>query len=74
MIAMTDTPHRPTEAHSASTTIESEDGQWVVYLTVVFPDGIVRHEIQRYRSERQATIAARWFQRSADRDHGDHPL
>ena len=71
---MSDIPHPPSEATSAHATVEQEDGQWVVILTVIFDDGVVRRRIQRYRTARHAEIAAIWVERSANRDLKAKPL
>ena len=68
--------YRDDNAILAETTIEEENGQWVVYLEVVFwdtdqieePLQSVRHRIQAYRSRNRAEIAAHWIKRGAQRD------
>lgn len=65
---MADTPHPPGNALAATSSVEYENGRFVVYLDVIFPEGAVRRRIQAYRSVEQARTAARLFERSADRD------
>lgn len=73
--------YRDDNAILAETTIEEENGQWVVYLEVVFwetqateePLQSVRHRIQAYRSRRRAEIAAHWIKRGAQRDLRNPP-
>lgn len=48
--------------------IEREAGMWVVYLDVLFVDGIARRRIAAYASREKAEVSARWMQRVADRD------
>ena len=55
-------------AEVATATVEREDGQWVVYLTVLFADGAVRRRISQHHSERQARVAATWIERAANRE------
>jgi len=55
-------------ADLATASVEREDGQWVVYLTVLFPDGVVRRRISQHRTEHLAQIAATWIERASNRD------
>ncbi|MEO2107545.1 MAG: AP2 domain-containing protein [Actinomycetota bacterium] len=55
-------------ADLATASVEREDGQWVVYLTVLFPDGVVRRRIGQHRTEHLARIAATWIERASNRD------
>jgi hypothetical protein len=48
--------------------IERESGMWVVYLDVLFTDGIARRRIAAYSSRARAEMSAKWMQRVADRD------
>ncbi len=48
--------------------IEGEAGMWVVYLDVLFVDGVARRRIAAYASRAQAECAAKWMERAADRD------
>jgi hypothetical protein len=48
--------------------IEREAGMWVVYLDVLFTDGVARRRIAAYASRAQAEMSAKWMQRVADRD------
>ncbi|MGB8266656.1 MAG: hypothetical protein WCE44_10065 [Candidatus Velthaea sp.] len=41
---------------------------WVVYLDVLFVDGVARRRIAAYASRAQAECAAKWMERAADRD------
>ncbi len=41
---------------------------WVVYLDVLFTDGVARRRIAAYASRAQAEMSAKWMQRVADRD------
>lgn len=41
---------------------------WVVYLDVLFVDGIAHRRIAAYPSREKAEMAARWMERVADRD------
>lgn len=45
-----------------------EDGAWVVYLEVWFPDGIQRKRIGSYLDQRRARTAARWVTWAARRE------
>ena len=65
---MPDLPEGAEPATEASAEVVLENGQWAVYLTVIFDDGVVRRRIQHYRTRRLAEIAAEWCQRSANRD------
>jgi hypothetical protein len=53
---------------AVDTAVRHERGRWMVDLTVVFADGVVRNTINDYPTEREATVAADWIRRSADRD------
>jgi len=62
-------------AIGANTTIENENGRWVVYLEVGFwektpdtPLKTTRQRIKDYPTRRDAEVAASWIQRSADRN------
>ncbi len=55
-------------ARGVHTRVEHESGRWVVYLAVIFDDGVVRHRISDHHTERLARIAAGWIERAADRD------
>jgi hypothetical protein len=48
--------------------IEKEGGMWVVYLDVLFTDGVARRRIAAYPSRERAETAAKWMERAADRD------
>lgn len=65
---MSDIPHPPEDAFGVETFIEQRRGQWVVSIAVAFADGVVRHEINTYRSQRRAEVAASWIKRAAQRD------
>jgi len=56
------------DALGVTTLIGYERGRWVVYLEVAFADGVRRHRIQDYPSERMARIAADHMRRGALRD------
>jgi len=58
----------PEEAYAVETYVESERGQWVVDIVVIFEDEAVRRRINTYRTERRARIAAEWIKRAAQRD------
>lgn len=51
-----------------ATLIGYEQGQWIVYLEVAFPDGVRRHRISAHRTRRLAEIAAEMYRRGAMRD------
>ena len=55
-------------AETATTSVEHEAGQWVVYLTVIFHDGVVQRRSSTHRSEDRARTAASWIQRASNRD------
>jgi hypothetical protein len=55
-------PYYPDEAISAQTSVEKVDGQWRVYVEVVFPDEVRRREVGCYYSEKRARVAAKWIQ------------
>lgn len=50
------------------TFVRHERGRWCVDIAVTFADGVVRRTVGDYPTERQATIAASWIRRGADRD------
>ncbi|MDJ0771345.1 MAG: hypothetical protein QNJ12_21345 [Ilumatobacter sp.] len=50
------------------TVVRFERGRWVVDIAVTFPEGVVRRTVNDYATEREATIAANWIRRGADRD------
>jgi hypothetical protein len=50
------------------TFVREVSGQWLVDIAVAFPDGVVRHSVNTYRTERHARIAAQWIRRAASRD------
>lgn len=58
----------PEDAIGVTTLIGQENGQWVVYLEVAFRDGVRRHRIQAYPTERKARVAADMIRRAALRD------
>ena len=60
--------HHHQEAASAETFVEERSGRWYVGIAVLFDDGVVRKEINSYRSQREAEIAARYIRRSANRN------
>lgn len=72
----------PTEnAVWVATSVEPEQGRWVVYLEVGFwePNAVdnvqtVRHRIQDYPKQRLAEIAAGWIERAAKKDLKQPPL
>ncbi|HEY9753946.1 MAG TPA: hypothetical protein V6C97_02165 [Oculatellaceae cyanobacterium] len=53
-------------AESAGAYVVKENGQWVVYMSVVGKD-ISEHRIASYYSEKQARLAAHWIGKSANR-------
>ncbi|MBX9604481.1 MAG: hypothetical protein K2X35_26005 [Bryobacteraceae bacterium] len=61
-------------AIGAKAVVEPDRGRWVVYLEVGFAVAqspgvrIGRRRIADYASEDQARVAAKWFERTADRD------
>lgn len=61
-----DRPDR--ETIGVETHVRNESGEWLVDLAVAFSDGVVRHTVNKYRTEREARIAASWIRRAADRD------
>lgn len=65
-------PPGDTNAERAVASIEPEDGQWAVYLTVIFSDGVVRRRIAQYHTLKRAEIAAKLYERSADRNLGGY--
>jgi hypothetical protein len=56
------------EMLGVTTLIGYERGQWVVYLEVAFRDGVRRHRIHAYSSERRAQIAADFIRQGALRN------
>lgn len=56
------------DALGVTTLIGYERGRWVVYIEVAFADGVRRHRIQDYASERMARLAADQMRRGALRD------
>ncbi len=65
----------------AETFVVRERGRWVVYLAVHFWEAdhadlirTVERRIADYATQRQAEVAARWYERVANRDLGQLPL
>ncbi|ADC90035.1 hypothetical protein Thal_1406 [Thermocrinis albus DSM 14484] len=58
----------PNKALLAETFVEKDDGQWVVYIEVLFPDETVRYEVGRYFTQEKAERAASYIKRCANRD------
>ncbi len=50
------------------TFVEKEDGQWVVYIEVLFKDQVVRRRLNKYFTKEKAQIAANYIKRCANRD------
>lgn len=50
------------------TFVRQEAGEWIVDVAVAFSDGVVRRRVNKYRTQREAEIAARWIRRGASRD------
>ncbi len=61
-------------AQSAGAYVVKEGGQWVVYVTVVYPDAVSEHRIAGYYSEARARTAARWMGLCANRKMDDTSL
>jgi hypothetical protein len=63
------------EAIAAGASIELENGRFVVYLTVLDWDHDAKREVQHrkrisdYPTQREAELAARWFERGANKEH-----
>lgn len=55
-------------AHEATCTVVEESGRFVVWMTVLFDDEVVRHRIRDYPTRRAAEIAASMISRTANRD------
>lgn len=70
----TDDEQTPDEALAVDTYVVAEQGQWVVYLDVIFWHETVHHRIQAYPSQRLAEIAADLMKRAARRDLKNPPL
>jgi len=67
----------PRQAVGANTSIEEQNGRWVVFLEIGFwetaedaPLKVTRRRINDYATRRDAEIAAAWIQRSVDRNVG----
>ncbi|HID05083.1 MAG TPA: AP2 domain-containing protein [Aigarchaeota archaeon] len=58
----------PHKALLAETFVEHQNGQWVVYIEVLFHDCVVRKEVGRYFTEKHAKIAAKYIRRVANKD------
>lgn len=58
----------PDVALSVETLVYSEKGRWAVDVCVLFRDGVVRHRIETYPTERRAEISARLIKRGAERE------
>ncbi len=56
------------DAIGVDTFVREEAGEWIVDIAVAFPDGVVRHNVNKYRTKREAEIAATWIKRAASRD------
>ena len=52
----------------AETFIEEKDGQWSVFIEVLFKDSSVRYEVGRYFTKEKAQMAANYIKRCANRD------
>lgn len=61
-------PHFTGPALGVDTIVRCEAGRWYVDLAVTFRDGVIRRTVGDYRTEREASIAANWIRRGADRD------
>jgi hypothetical protein len=57
-------------AIAVETAIVEIGGRWAVDLIVIMEDGVIRHRIDTYHSERLAVIHARYLKRGAERDIG----
>jgi len=58
----------PDKALLAETFVEKVDGQWAVFVEVIFEDGTMRYEVGRYFTEQQAKVAANYIKRNINRD------
>jgi hypothetical protein len=65
---MSDQSDPQDEVIGVTTLIGCEQGRWVVYLEVAFPDHVRRHRIRDYPTEQQARVAAEQYRRAALRD------
>lgn len=54
-------------SQSAGAYVVKENAQWVVYVTVVYPDHVEEHRIASYYGEKQARTAARYMGFAANR-------
>lgn len=70
MITVTDEPPDTRRAESVETVVYPERGRWVVEIVVVFADGVVRHRIDDFATQRRAEISANLIKRAAERDIG----
>ncbi len=52
----------------AETFVEENNGEWIVFIEVIFQDEVVRHEVGRYFTKERAQIAANYIKRCANRD------
>jgi hypothetical protein len=55
-------------AIAVETAIVKINGRWAVDLIVIMDDGVIRHRVDTYHSERLAVIHARYLKRGAERD------
>jgi len=52
----------------AETFVEERQGQWIVYLEVIFEDETRIYEVGRYYTEPKAKIAAGYIRRVVNKD------
>lgn len=72
----------PDQAFGVASRIELEKGRWVVYLDVTVwdeagrssPLQVTRRRIADYSTRSQAEVAAKWMERSTERDLPHPPL
>lgn len=55
-------------AEGVETFVFPEKGRWVVEIAVVFADGVVRHRIDTFHTQRRAEISAGLIKRAAERE------
>ena len=61
------------DAISARAYVEHEDGEWIVYLEILYLNEVLTRRIGTFPTQALAETAARWMGRNANRDLGSPP-
>lgn len=65
---MPDDQEKIIEEKFVRTEVIEERGQWVVYIEVGDSESSVKHRINAYHKKSLAEIAAKWIQRTAEKE------